>query len=324
MKERMKDMMKRIWGLTVVGAVMGFLFARFRTVHPDGSDESDASANPTQFSLKDWKQALKAIKNAFGTKNLSILAAGVAYFSTLAFFPLMAAAVAIAALVIAPEQLQHVVATIDAYLPKDVADLITTQLQALTGRRADNILAAVLAIAISLFGASGASKCLVTAANVAYGVQESRGWLRQQLRGIVWTIGGIIFGFVVAVLLVINKTVFQNIGVFSPVADIILYSRWIVIIFLITLGLAFFYRYGPNRVRPQWQWISWGALTATVLWLAGTSLFFVYVQNFGHYGRSYSFFAGIIVLMIWLNLSAFTVLLGAAVNHGLEAAARTE
>lgn len=317
----MNRLLKRMWGLAIVGAVVGFVAAGLKPARQDATETSDPLTNPVQFSLKDWKLAFKAIKKAFGTKNLPMLAAGVAYFSTLAFFPMLAAAVAISALLITQEQLQQIITAVETYLPDDIARLVATQLQALVGQRAGNVLAATIAIAVSLYGASAATKNLVVAANIAYGVQESRSWLMQQIRGLGWTIGGIVFGFVVALLLVLNKTILQNIGVFSPLSETLLYGRWVVIVLLITLGLAVFYRYGPNRYKPQWQWISWGALTATVLWLAGTSIFFVYVQNFGNYDRSYSLFAGIIVLMIWLNLSAFTVLLGAAVNHALEKAA---
>ncbi len=318
--------MKRIWGLTTVGVISSILAAGLglRKGSPNVAGPTSPPTSPVEFSLRDWKRVLGVVKRAFSDKNLPILAAGVAYFSTLAFFPLMAAAVAIAALAIAPDQLQSVVAAVDKYLPKDVAKLVSGQLETLAGRRTDNVLAATIAIAVSLFGASGASKNLVTAANVAYGVKESHGWLKQQIRGLGWTAAGIVFGFTVAVLLVINKTVLSNMGVFSPLVDVLLYSRWILIVVLMTLGLAVFYRYGPNRTHPKWQWISWGSVTATILWLAGTSLFFVYVQNFGNYGQSYSFFAGIIILMIWLNLTAFTILLGASVNHGLEKAAKQD
>ena len=313
--------MKRIWGLTITGAVTGLAVAGAKAVQRMVAEEDRPLTYPSQFSLKDWKQALVAVKNAFKNRHLSMLAAGVAYYSTLAFFPLMAAAVAIAAFVIAPERLQDVVAAVEAFLPEDLADLISAQLRALSGRREDSLLAAAIAIAISLFGASGAVKSLVTASNVAYGVDTPRTWLRQQARGLVWTIGGISFGFVIAILLVANRSLLSGLGMLPHVTDLLLYVRWALIIILITVGLAVFYRFGPNRTNPTWQWISWGAITATLVWLAGTSLFFVYVQNFSNNTQSYSFFAGIIILMVWFNLSGFAVLLGAAVNHGLEKAA---
>lgn len=281
-----------------------------------------APESPADFSVKDWKLALAEVKTAFTDKHLPILAAGVAYFSTLAFFPLLAGAVAISALVIEPEHLQSVVVAVERYLPTDVAKLVASQLATLMERESDTLLAAVLAIGVSLFGAAGASKNLVGAANIAYDVKESRGWIVQQLRSIGWTLAGIGFGFVVAIMLVANQKILTGFGLMPPFTDVVLYGRWVVILLLITLALAVFYRYGPARKNPKWQWISWGAIAATLLWLAGTALFFVYVQNFGNYGRSYSLFAGIIILMIWFNLSAFAVLLGATVNKGLERAAQ--
>jgi membrane protein len=91
-----------------------------------------------------------------------------------------------------------------------------------------------------------------------------------------------------------------------------------VLILIVALFLAVFYRYGPNRETPYWQWVSWGSVLASVLWLGVTALFFVYARYFADFSDSYSVFAGIIVLMTWLNLTAFIVLLGAEVNNRLE------
>ena len=266
----------------------------------------------------EWKRVFVGTKNALGSKKLPTLAAGVAYYGTLAFFPFLAAAVAIAALLISPAQLDALVAATEAYLPGDIASVITTQLQNLVSRRADNLLAAGIAIAIALYGASGASKALVTASNVAYGVEESRGWLAQQAWGIIWTMAGIIFGAAIMALLAVNYTLLDRLGVPGWGSMALLYGRWLVLLLFSMGGLAVFYRYGPNRPRVGWGWVSWGASIATLVWLAATSMFFLYVQNFANYTQSYSLFAGIIALMMWLNFSALAVLVGADVNRAFE------
>jgi membrane protein len=309
--------------LAIIGLMAGFLAAGLKTRQPYiGSDVPHVSGGPAKLSLSEWKHALIETKNALGSKNLSVLAAGIAYYSTLAIFPLLAAGVAIAALLITPEQLQSLVDTAEAYLPGDISGVIAAQLETLVARRTDNLLAAGVAIVIALFSASGASKNLVIASNVAYGVKESRGWLMQQILGIMWTISGILFGFIVALLLAVNQAALEHFGVPPSIGMFILYGRWLVILLCTILGLAIFYRYGPNRPSTRWEWVSWGAVIATIVWLAATALFFAYVQNFGNYAQSYSLFAGIIVLMVWLNLSALIVLLGAEVNHRLETAGR--
>lgn len=307
------DKTKRI---AIIGAVAGILAAGFR--RRQRVELSIVHAGPASFTVSEWKQVASGTKQALADKNLSTLAAGVAYYSTLAFFPFLAAAVALAALLITPQQLNELVGTIESYLPGDISKIIVSQLHALVTHRTGNALAAIIAIIVALVSASGASKNLIIASNVAYGVKESRGWLVQQLWGVAWTAAGIAVGFVFVVLLAINRTILHHLGLPETIVTLVLYGRWLVIILGAITGLAVFYRYGPDRSKTRWRWVGWGATIATLVWLAGTVLFFVYVQNFANYAQSYSLFAGIIVLMIWLNLSALIVLLGAEINHQIE------
>lgn len=278
------------------------------------------NGGPIGFSKSDWKSVAIGVKDSVGQKNLPTLAAGVAYYLILALFPTLAAAVAISALLITTEQLDALVNAVEAYLPSEASGVVGTQLQTLVSRRTDNLLVAGIAVAIALFSASGASRNLVIASNAAYGVRESRGWLAQQGWGLVWTVMGLVFGLVVVVLLAANQGFLRYIGFSEALIPWLLYGRWLVILLLAILGLAVFYRYGPNRSQVRWQWVSWGATVATVVWFVATLLFFTYVQNFANYSYSYSLFAGIIILMIWMNLSALIILLGAAINHQLEEA----
>lgn len=271
-----------------------------------------------QLSFDDWRRALLQTKDSLGEKHLPILAAGIAYYSTLAFFPLLAAAVAIGALVITPNQLDALLGAAESYLPGDVASLVGGQIEDFVSNRSGNFLAAGIATLVALFGASGASKNLIVASNVAFDVKETRAWLRRQIIGIIWTFGGIIFGFVVMVLLVLNQSILGGLLIDPNIVDLLLMGRWLIMLVLAILGLSVFYRYGPNRSPAKWTLVFRGATVATLVWLLATLLFFAYVQNFGNYAKSYSLFAGIIVLMIWLNFSALIVLLGAELNRSLE------
>ena len=89
-------------------------------------------------------------------------------------------------------------------------------------------------------------------------------------------------------------------------------------------ALAVLYRYAPDRDSPQWQWVSPGAIVATALWIVGSILFSVYVGNFGSYNKTYGSLGGAVVLMTWLYLTAFVVLLGAAVNAQTERQTRKD
>ena len=81
---------------------------------------------------------------------------------------------------------------------------------------------------------------------------------------------------------------------------------------------AVLFRFGPDHPTPSWRWLSPGAVVATLLWLAGTTAFALYVSNFGDYGATYGSLSAVVVLLTWLWLSAYVFLLGAELNAELE------
>jgi membrane protein len=82
--------------------------------------------------------------------------------------------------------------------------------------------------------------------------------------------------------------------------------------------LGVLYRYAPNRDEPQWKWVSWGSVAATVLWIAVSLLFSFYVSNFGSYNKTYGSMGAIIILLMWFFLTAYAVLIGAELNAEME------
>jgi membrane protein len=94
--------------------------------------------------------------------------------------------------------------------------------------------------------------------------------------------------------------------------------RWPILIVLVMVLLAAIYRFAPSRKEPKWRWVSWGAVIATVLWIAGSAAFSVYVSSFASYDKSYGSLGAVVVLLMWLYVSAFVVLLGAELNAEIE------
>jgi membrane protein len=90
--------------------------------------------------------------------------------------------------------------------------------------------------------------------------------------------------------------------------------RWVLLVALIIVALAVVYRLAPDRDAPQFKWTSVGALVAAVLWVLGSIGFSLYVNNFGSYNKTYGTLAGVVVLLLWLYLTAYIILLGAEIN----------
>ncbi len=78
------------------------------------------------------------------------------------------------------------------------------------------------------------------------------------------------------------------------------------------------------REKPQWRWVSPGAIAATSLWIIGSIAFTIYVANFNSYDKTYGSLGGVVILLTWLYLSALVVLLGAAINAQSEKQTRRD
>jgi membrane protein len=91
-------------------------------------------------------------------------------------------------------------------------------------------------------------------------------------------------------------------------------ARWVVLAVLMVLAVSVIYRVAPYRVGRQSGRLSAGAVVAAVLWLVLSAGFSIYVQNFGSYAKTYGSLAAVVVLMLWLWLSAYAILLGAEIN----------
>lgn len=258
-------------------------------------------------------QPLLDFMSAMSDKNVNVLAAGIAYFTLLAVFPAMAAGMAIALFVLEPSQIQTIMAGLEQYMPKEISDMLT----AVLGRQAgegSNLVMAILGIALALFGASGAVDNTTTSLNAIYNKKETRNFIRLKLQSVAFTVGTLVLAGSVAVLILLSysQLVFWQVPEWWALLLSIL--RWPLMIVLINLGVGLLYRYGANRERTAWRFTTVGAATATGMWLTVTVAFFFYVQNFASLTQSYSIFAGIIALMIWFNLTAMAILVGALVD----------
>ena len=90
--------------------------------------------------------------------------------------------------------------------------------------------------------------------------------------------------------------------------------RWPALAVAMVVALGLLYRIGPDRDDPKWRWVSIGSITATVLWLVGSGLFSLYAARFGKYEDTYGALGAVVVVMLWLFLTAYAIVLGAELN----------
>ena len=272
---------------------------------------------PVVFTAKNFKQAAVYTKDAIFNGTPAQLSAGVAYFGTLSFFPLLAVLVAVGGMTLDDSQVVAIVNGIANYMPKDITSLISTQLQNAAANQQANAIVAVLAVGLAVFGVSGAMASIIKAINTIYNLKDERSFIKQQLLSIGLTILFIVGIALVLPLVFIGAKFLQDIGLPPAVVSLFGVLRWVFLVIIALVGLAVIYHFAPASKR-KWKWLSWGSIIATIMWIAITAGFFIYLQYFANFSNSYSLFAGIIALMMWINFSALAVLVGAYVNKSFE------
>jgi membrane protein len=277
-----------------------------------------AAEKPRQIPKQGWKDILKRTKDEIRKDHLTIVAAGVAFFIMVGIVPTIAALISIYGLVADPAQIQQQFDSVKHVMPAGAHQLLSEQMTRIASSSKAAGWGAALGILLALWGGSKAVKALIEGLNVAYSEQEKRGFVKLTITSLMLTLAGIAgLAFLIG-LIAFLPSALRSLGVGETLQTIAVISRWPLLLLFFMVGLTVLYRYGPSRAEPRWMWVSWGALGATLLWLAASALFSLYVSNFGSYNKTYGSLGTIIILLMWLYLSAYAVLVGAELNAQLE------
>jgi membrane protein len=247
--------------------------------------------------------------------NLTLVAAGVAYYSLLALFPSIIAVVTVYALVADAQQVQEQIEPLLSGLPKDARDLLVTQLTRIV-EKSDGGLSVGLAVSLlaAVWAASGGVQALMTGLNIITEQRETRNFLRLKATALGLTLGALVAAAVALGLIAVFPIALRWLGLGSADELVLQIVRWPLLVVLVATGLSVMYRYGPAPHAARWRWVSPGSTLAIALWIIASAGLSIYVSQFGKYDTTYGGLAGAVLLLLWLYLSAFAILLGAQVD----------
>jgi len=259
-----------------------------------------------------------AVWRASGDRTLGLIAAGVAFFAMLAIFPGVAALIAIWGFLADPTVIKSQLQPMSQFLPHDAYSLLDTQVAALILAN-DSTLGWTTALSLiaALWSARAGLGAMIHGLDTIHGT-TLRGGLGHTLAAIILTLLLIGMAVVALAAVVIAPIV---LALFPPgpwVGLAVVVVKWAFSLVVVVLGITILYRYGPNREAERSVHVSPGLVLAVVLW-AGTSVAFSsYLTNFGSYNQIYGSIGAVIALLMWFYISAYAVLLGAALNAELE------
>lgn len=266
-----------------------------------------AAESPTEIPASGWRQILFRVWRRGRRNGMSVTAAGVAFYAMLTVFPGILALIGLFGLFVGPDTVEGNLSLLGDILPPHAAGLVVAQMRDLTERNMLN-LGALGGLLLGLWSASAGVRALMQACNVAYDEEERRTLLHSYRTSVLLTLFGLALGALVVLLSV----------------EVPPLARWIVLGAAMMVALTVLYRYAPCRHTPRWEWVSWGAAVATLVWLGGTGLFTWYVTSLGRFNRLYGALGAVVILLLWLLISGHAILLGAEINAEMERQTRKD
>ena len=308
----------------VAGTVLATLavkrhLSRLATPAPVREEARYLAPSQWRIPLNGWKEILVRTYDQINEDRLLATAAGVVFYGLLAIFPAITALVSSYGLFADPSTIAGNLRNLALMLPDGSFAIVQDQIGRVLAKESTTLGAAfILGLLMAIWSANAGMKAIFDALNVVYEERERRGFFQLNLTSLAFTVAAL-----VAILLMIAGVVavplaLQKLGLGQRAEWIVTIGRWPALIILLLTALALLHRFGPSRPNARWQWLTVGALAATILWLVGSALLSWYLSNFGNYTATYGSLGTAIGLMIWMWMSAIIVLCGAELNSEIE------
>ena len=247
------------------------------------------------------------------------LAAQLAYYFMLALFPALLFVVALVSFVPVEGVLEAITGVLARVLPPEALTLIQDQILKIADSKDAGLLTFGLLGAI--WSTSAGVSAIIGTLNRAYDIEEGRSWWQTKLVALGLTVALAVFIVIATGLVLAGPSMIERFAAvlnmdraFAVFWQIV---RWPVALSMVALGIALIYYYAPDADQ-DWIWITPGSVLAMVLWMVSSVAFKFYVANFASYNATYGAIGGVIILMLWLYVSALAVLIGAELNAEIE------
>lgn len=257
-----------------------------------------------------WRTVRSAVHDDFG-----IAASSIAFAAFLALVPLVGLVAATYGLFVPKPTVAANLAQLTAILPPDAQQIVVRSLRVSPVLDQRGILTLVASLGVALFSARRAGRSMLHGINFAYwNEDERRGWRRQVVSTLlVLGCAGVVLTALVSlsVLALLQSYVPDGLPGTRLASTVILLGS-------LTLGaggaLILIYRYAVGSDPVPWSRALPGTIAGVAMWLTATLVFRGYVAHVARFDNTYGSLSAVAVLMLWLLVSAWTLLLGARLN----------
>ncbi len=245
--------------------------------------------------------------------NISALASQMAFDMMFAFFPFLIFLLTMVGFTnVNPNEVLVILATM---MPSELHASVSTLALQLLQTRNTNLLS--ISLLFTLYTASRGFRAIIYGLNEAYEEKETRGYIKIIFISVFFMIGvSLVIIFLLLFLVfgeMLSKYLVGWIGLDGNVVRYIGLIRYPVGFLGMIVVFSALYYFIPCK-KVNWLEVMPGAIFTSFLWIILSMLFAYYVNNYGNYSAIYGSIGAIIILMLWLQITSTTILLGGELN----------
>lgn len=278
-----------------------------------------SARSPLAFTRRDWWYVCKDAGKEMQHDNVAIIAAGVAFFTMLAIFPLITACLSIYGYIANPVTVQTQLESVSSLLPDQAWDILNSQITAVVSAPDAQLgLGIAIGLLIALWSAGAGIRAIMRALNIAYDEKEKRSLTTFYILAGMFTLSVTVFLWIALAVIVGVPALLTFIKLEGLAATVTQYLPWTILIALFGFAVAILYQYGPSRRPAKLRWVLPGCAFATLSWILISATFSWFVSSFGTYNKTYGSLSAAIILLMWFWLTSLVIIVGAEINAAME------
>jgi membrane protein len=242
-------------------------------------------------------------------------AGSVAFSAVLAMFPLLLFLSAAAGFVGRPGTAAALASRVVEYAPPVVADALIPVIDEVLRQRSRTLLA--IGMIATIWAASSGAQAVRTALNRAYGVDQGLSFWKARIKVTLFTVIGTVAAVLVfssVVILPYAWAVFEaTVGAGPETLWLRTGVRYGLAFVVLVLLYAVLYGWLPD-IPQRLRTVLPGALVGALMWLGAAAILSYTLQSAGKLALVYGGFAGLVATLVFLYLSAVTLIFGAEIN----------
>lgn len=248
-----------------------------------------------------------------GDDDIFALGAQLAYYMVLSFIPFLMFLMTLVGF--SHLNSDAVLNLLSNVMPTEAFNLIQSTVIEIVDREQTGLL--WISIALAIWVSSSGFKAVIKGLNKAYGVKETRSYIKLKLISMIYTILLALIVIATLFLFVFGDVIGDFFIKVLEHPKFIYYIwnmlRYVVVILIMILFFMFLYNATPC-VRLGWLEVIPGAVITTLGWISISYIFAYYVNNFSNYSRLYGSLGAVFMFMTWMFITSMILILGGEIN----------